>query len=130
MQTNWSTTTTQVNIEELVAIQDKLRRKCESEFLTKLPSVFMPLEPLKFEWLKPPLPQTPEAERMDAMKFRVFNDLSVNFGVPKRIIFGCDTGGANTTFVAYESVVPKNKWLRIATLVIAVIIFGLIWSGK
>jgi hypothetical protein len=128
MQTNWSTTTTQVNLEELVALQEKLRRKCEDEFLTKLPSVFTPIEPMEFKWLEP---QMPKPDDYNAMKFRVFTDMSYKMsGVPRQVLFGCDVGNVDATFVAYEAEKPKNKWLRVAALAAAVILFVAIWSQR
>lgn len=128
MQTNWSTTTSQVNLEELLAIQDKLRAEMDAKFLneslygTKMNSIFTPIAPIEFKWLEPPVPQV-EQERLDSMKFRVFTDMSYSmFGVPKHVLFAAD--------VDVPKLKPKNKWLRIAALVAAVIVFVLIWSTK
>ena len=128
MKSNWSVTTSQLDQAHLGSIQKKMAMQIEADILKMRPlspSIFDCCE--NIEWLKP---QEPNSEDFEKFKFLTLTDRSMKMGVPSHALFGCDVGDVDATFVAYEAVKPKNKWLRVAALSAAVILFVAIWSQR
>lgn len=117
MQANWSTTQSAVSMESILELQKKVQTQIENKFIGDL-SKPMAIHGLGVKWLEPPC-----EPRMEAMAFRVFNDYAIHaWKIPNRVLaLGCgDIGWRDTPK-------PKNKWLRVAALVAAVIFFVAIW---
>lgn len=112
---NWSTSQSEVSLESILKLQERIQEKIEHDYLfNAMPTGFL-FEPLDIKWVEPP--QQPKSE---AMAFRVYQDYAMKmFDVPSQILFSVDC--------VSEKPKRKNKALRIAALVAAIILFVVMW---
>ena len=101
----------------MLELQKKVQAQIESKVIGEL-SKPMVIHDFNVKWLEPPC-----EPRTEAMAFRVFNDYALHvWKVPNRVLtLGCGDIGWR------DAPKPKNKWLRVAALVAAVIFFVAIW---
>lgn len=117
MQTNWSTTQSAVSMESMLELQKKVQAQIENKFVDEL-SKPMIWNGVDVKWLEPPC-----QPKNEAVAFRVFNDYALKtLKIPSYVTLCGDM-----TVGWSDAPKPKNKWLRVAALVAAVIFFVAIW---
>ena len=104
-------------MESMLELQKKVQAQIESKVIGEL-SKPMVIHDFDVKWLEPPC-----EPRTEAMAFRVFNDYAIKMWKIPNYVALC----SDMTVGWSDTPRPKNKWLRVAALVAAVIFFVAIW---